>query len=165
MQDFTSAKSSGTKISSRAARANHLPDALIQRTPSSFTEVFPEPACASSGLQPKRADTPISAWISEWLVPGTVPARLPALQYVIDVNSADPRKTGTSSSGIGLPSNSFRHGTASQRATCVALCLRALSVEMPVVAYIWRYNLEINKNASRSRSLDAHFDRCQISRR
>src|SRR5713101_7892550 len=86
-------------------------------------------------------------------------------QYVIDVNPEDLRKTGTSSSGISFASNSLRHGTASQRATRVALCRRALSVEMPVFAYIWRYNLETNRNASRPRSVGTHFDRPQISRR
>src|SRR5713226_4022475 len=74
MQDFISTKSTGTRISSRAACANHLPEALIHRTPSSFTEVLPEPACTSSGSQPKRAETSIRAWTSEWLVPDTVPA-------------------------------------------------------------------------------------------
>src|SRR5260370_34048671 len=74
MQDFISTKSTGTRNFSRAACASHLPEALIHRTPSSFNEVFPEAACTSSGSRPKRAETSIRAWISEWLVPGTVPA-------------------------------------------------------------------------------------------
>src|SRR5216683_2738503 len=74
IQDFISTKSTGTRNSSRAACASHLPEALIHRTPSIFTEVFPEAACTSSGLRPKRAETSIRAWISEWLVPDTVPA-------------------------------------------------------------------------------------------
>jgi hypothetical protein len=74
MQDLISTKSTGTKISSWAACASHLPEALIYRTPSIFTEVFPEPACTSSGSRPKRAETSMRAWTSEWLVPGTVPA-------------------------------------------------------------------------------------------
>jgi hypothetical protein len=86
-------------------------------------------------------------------------------QYVIEVKTEDFRKVGASSSGIGFASNNFRHGTASQRATRVAFCRRALSVEIPVFAYIWRYNLEMNRNASRPRSVGTHFDRLQISRR
>ncbi len=84
---------------------------------------------------------------------------LAAYQYVIEVNPEDLSEAGTSSSGIGFASNNFRHGTASQRATRVAFCRRALSVEMPVFAYIWRYNLEMNRNASRPRSVGTHFDR------
>jgi hypothetical protein len=51
---------------------------------------------------------------------------LAASQYVIEVNLEDLCKAGTSSSGIGFASNNFRHGTASQRATRVAFCRRAL---------------------------------------
>ena len=86
-------------------------------------------------------------------------------QWVIDAYPEALGDTGMSSSGIGFASNSLRHGTASQRAILVAFCLRALSVEMPVFAYIWRYNLETNRNASWSRNLGTHFDRSQISRR
>ena len=168
MQDLISTKATGTRNSSRAACSSHLPEALIHRTSSSFTEVFPEPACTSSGSRPKRAETSIRAWIkevldfiadSEWLIPDTFsapclrvsfsrrfkairmlwarePLESPRTQYVIDVNCGDLRKTGTSSSGIGFASNNFRHGTASQRATLVAFCRLALSVEMPVFAYI-----------------------------
>src|ERR1700733_1323904 len=57
-------------------------------------------------------------------------------QYVIEVNSEALRTAGICSSGIGLASNNFRQGTASQRAKRVAFCRRALSVEMPVFAYI-----------------------------
>src|SRR5271168_4423259 len=88
-----------------------------------------------------------------------------ASQYVIEVNREDLNEAGTSSSGIGFASNNLRHGTASQRASRVALCRRELSVEMPVFAYIWRYNLEMNRNANRPRSVGTHFDRPQISRR
>jgi ABC-type antimicrobial peptide transport system permease subunit len=42
------------RISSRAACASHLLEPLIHRMPSSFTEVFPELACTSSGSPPKR---------------------------------------------------------------------------------------------------------------
>src|SRR5882762_9301360 len=53
---LTSAKSSGTSISSCIAWDNHLPDALIQRIPSSFMEVFPLLACTSRGSLPTRAE-------------------------------------------------------------------------------------------------------------
>src|SRR5258708_1122058 len=86
-------------------------------------------------------------------------------QGIIEVNLEDLRKTGASSSGIGFASNNFRQGTGNQGAGRVGLWRRALSVEMPVFAYIWRYNLEMNKNASRPRSVGTHFDRRQISRR
>jgi hypothetical protein len=95
----------------------------------------------------------------------SLPDPLAASQYVIEVNSEGLSEAGTSSSGIGFASNNLRHGTANQRATCVAFCLRALSVEMPVFAYIWRYNLEMNRNANRPRSVGTHFDRAQIFRR
>jgi hypothetical protein len=45
---------------------------------------------------------------------------------------------GTANSGIGLAWNSLRHGLASQRAQRFAFDRRALSVAIPVFAYIWR---------------------------
>jgi hypothetical protein len=48
---------SGKKISSRVASASHLPDALIQRTPSCFSDVFPVAAWTKCGFFPRRADT------------------------------------------------------------------------------------------------------------
>ena len=41
----------------------------------------------------------------------------------------------------------------------------ALSVAIPVFAYICRYNFEINTNASRARKFGVHRDRAQIRRR
>src|SRR6185295_10693287 len=45
---------------------------------------------------------------------------------------------GTCKSGIGLPWKSLRQGTASQRAHWFARLRRALSVAIPVLAYICR---------------------------
>jgi hypothetical protein len=45
---------------------------------------------------------------------------------------------GIFSSGMGLALNNLWHGIASQRAHPLALLLRALSVAIPVVAYICR---------------------------
>ena len=47
-------------------------------------------------------------------------------------------KAGIARSGIGLAENRRRHGFASHRAQRLELFLRALSVEMPVLAYICR---------------------------
>ena len=42
---------------------------------------------------------------------------------------------------------------------------RALSVAIPVFAYIWRYNFESKTNAIRARMLSATCDRAQMRRR
>jgi len=62
---LVSARSTGTRISSCPACASHLPDALIQRTPSILTEVLPVPACTSNGFLPNRADNSSKGGISE----------------------------------------------------------------------------------------------------
>lgn len=46
--------------------------------------------------------------------------------------------TGTCRSGSGRPANSRRHGMAISLAHCADRFTRALSVAMPVFAYIWR---------------------------
>jgi len=51
------------------------------------------------------------------------------------------------------------------RAHRLARFTRALSVAMPVFAYICRYSFEINTKASRERSVGAHRERSQIRRR
>ena len=61
--------------------------------------------------------------------------------------------------------NSRRHGLAISRAHRLARLTRALSVAMPVFAYICRYSVEIKTNARRARSVDVHRDRLQIQRR
>jgi hypothetical protein len=60
--------------------------------------------------------------------------------------------------------NKRRHGRAIHRAHRAERFVRALSVAMPVFAYIWRYNFEISMNASLDRSERRKFDRCQIRR-
>src|SRR6266540_3636201 len=69
---------------------------------------------------------------------------------------------GTCRSGIGGAANSRRHGAAIIRAHRAERLTRALSVAMPVFAYIWRYNFEIITNASRPLSDSTHFERSQI---
>ena len=69
---------------------------------------------------------------------------------------------GICNSGIGRAWKSRRQGTASQRAQALARFLRALSVEMPVLAYICRYSFEIKTNARRARRLGVQRDRFHI---
>jgi len=52
---------------------------------------------------------------------------------------------------------------ASTRARFAERATRALSVAMPVLAYICRYNFEISTKAARARSDSTHDDRCQIA--
>ena len=70
---------------------------------------------------------------------------------------------GTARSCLGFVRNSRKQGLASQRAQRFALWRRALSVAIPVFAYICRYSLEMKMKASRSRSLGAQRERCQIA--
>jgi hypothetical protein len=55
-----------------------------------------------------------------------------------------------------------RHGDAIMRAQRAERFTRALSVAMPVFAYICRYSFEIITNASRDFSDFTHFERSQI---
>jgi hypothetical protein len=64
---------------------------------------------------------------------------------------------------MGFAENNFRQGTASQRATRVAFWRRALSLEIPVFAYIWRYNREMNRNASLPRNVGTQVERFHTS--
>lgn len=66
---------------------------------------------------------------------------------------------------MGGAEKSRRHGFAIQRAHRADRATRALSVAMPVLAYICRYSFEIKTNASRPRSDFMKRDRCQINRR
>ena len=52
---------------------------------------------------------------------------------------------------------------AMARGIPVVLATRALSVAIPVFAYIWRYSFEISTNASRARSDATHDERRQIA--
>ena len=70
---------------------------------------------------------------------------------------------GSTRSGIGAATNSRRAALASQRARRADRATRALSVAMPVLAYICRYNFEINTKAMRARSDRTQVERCQIA--
>ena len=52
-----------------------------------------------------------------------------------------------------------------RRAQRFARLTRALSVAIPVFAYIWRYNFEISTKANRALSVGVHRERLQIRRR
>jgi hypothetical protein len=69
---------------------------------------------------------------------------------------------GTSRSGIGAAANKRRHGFASHRAQLLARLRLALSVAIPVLAYIWRYNLDMKMNANRARNVGVQLDRFQM---
>src|SRR5579859_4761208 len=71
---------------------------------------------------------------------------------------------GTRRSGMGGPVNRRRHGFAIQRAQRAERATRALSVAMPVSAYIRRYSFEIRTKARRALTLPAHRERLQINR-
>jgi len=66
---------------------------------------------------------------------------------------------GTRSSGIGCALNNRWHGFANKRAMVVARLLRALSVAIPVFAYICRYSFEIKIRASRALNEEAQLER------
>src|SRR5215475_12173882 len=71
---------------------------------------------------------------------------------------------GNARSGIGFPRNSRRHAWPIHRAHRAERCTRALSVAMPVFAYICRYSLEINTNAIRARMDSTTRERAHTSR-
>ena len=66
-------------------------------------------------------------------------------------------------SGIGFPLNSRKQIRPVHLAHRFALLRRALSVAMPVFAYICLYSLEMKTNASRAFKDLTHFARFQIS--
>lgn len=66
---------------------------------------------------------------------------------------------------MGGAEKSRRHGFAIQRAHRAERSTRALSVAMPVLAYICRYSFEIKIKARRARSDFKKRDRCQINGR
>ena len=66
---------------------------------------------------------------------------------------------------MGVPAKRRRHGLASHRAHRPDHDTRALSVAIPVSAYIWRYILEISTKASRPRLDLMNLDRFQIEPR
>ena len=80
------------------------------------------------------------------------------------LSRAPGTRPGSRSAGIGSAANRRRANRASHRAHSAERRTRALSVAMPVFAYIWRYSLEISTNASRARRLFTKLERCQTSR-
>ena len=68
------------------------------------------------------------------------------------------RLGGTCNSGMGLPVNNRRVSLANRLAHELDRLRRALSVEMPVLAYICRYKREIRTNATRPLSDLIQFD-------
>jgi hypothetical protein len=54
---------------------------------------------------------------------------------------------------------------AINRAQRFARLTRALSVAIPVFAYIWRYSFEMRTKANRARKVGVHRERAQIRRR
>lgn len=70
---------------------------------------------------------------------------------------------GTCRCGMGRPANSFWQGLASHRAQSADHATRALSVAMPVSAYILRYSFEIKRKARRAPSDFTTRERFQIS--
>ena len=63
---------------------------------------------------------------------------------------------------MGGAAKSRRHGAAMIRAQRAERLTRALSVAIPVFAYIWRYSFEIMTNAIRDFSDFTHFERSQM---
>ena len=70
---------------------------------------------------------------------------------------------GIFNSGMGSLRNSLWHGIASHRAHPLRPFRRALSVAIPVLAYICRYSLEMNTNASLAPRFGVHLDRFHTS--
>src|SRR5882724_5429882 len=71
--------------------------------------------------------------------------------------------TGDCSSGIGFALKSFLHCAAVHRAQRFDFFLRALSVEIPVPAYICRYSFDRKTKATLAFSVGVHSDLCQIA--
>jgi hypothetical protein len=74
-------------------------------------------------------------------------------------------RRGFCSSGIGLAWKRRKQGFASHRTRRADRATRALSVAMPVLAYIWRYSFEMNKNAKRALNVVAQRDRFHMARK
>jgi hypothetical protein len=67
---------------------------------------------------------------------------------------------GSTRSGIGAPMNNRRASFAISRARRAERATRALSVAIPVLAYICRYNFDSSTNARRERIDFTHDERC-----
>ena len=70
---------------------------------------------------------------------------------------------GSARSGIGAAMNRRLKIRAIQRARRTDRATLALSVAMPVLAYICRYNFETRTNATRARSDRTHVERGQMA--
>ena len=66
--------------------------------------------------------------------------------------------TGYVNSGIGFARNTLRVCRAVHRAHAFAFLRRALSVEIPVPAYICRYSFDNSTNDTRARRVGVHED-------
>src|ERR1700730_6439529 len=73
--------------------------------------------------------------------------------------SVGVEEVGIAKSGIGDARKNRRHARPIQRAHRVDRSTRALSVAMPVFAYIWRYSFEMSTNATRERHDSTTRDR------
>ena len=80
-----------------------------------------------------------------------------------DDTAADGGGAGIWRSGIGAAAKSRCTGFAISRAHWVDRDTRALSVDRPVLAYIWRYTLETRRNVARARHDLTTFARLQIA--
>ena len=80
----------------------------------------------------------------------------------VRTGATDAHYAGTWRSGIGAAEKNRRQGAAIMRAHRADRFTRALSVAIPVFAYIWRYSFEIITNATRAFIDLTHFERSQI---
>ena len=80
-----------------------------------------------------------------------------------DSNTGTRSHTGPANSGIGRAWNSFLHCFAVHYAHRLDFLRRALSVEIPVPAYICRYNFDRKMNPSRARRVGVQAERSQIA--
>ena len=80
-----------------------------------------------------------------------------------DDTTRDGGGAGTWRSGMGAAAKSRCTGFAISRAHWVDRDTRALSVDRPVLAYIWRYTLETRRNVARARHDLTTFARLQIA--
>ena len=65
---------------------------------------------------------------------------------------------------MGRPAKNGRHARAIHRAQFADRLTRALSVAIPVFAYIWRYNFEISRKIKRALSDFTTVARAQMLR-
>jgi hypothetical protein len=109
--------------------------------------VFRESCVLSGGVLSSRANGRLTVRHGNQTGTGVAPSRTGASNQrsvhrpmIASTQLEDSRawSAGTCRSGIGRPANRRRHGTAIHRARRAERLTRALSVAMPVFAYIWR---------------------------